>query len=249
MTKRRRQPSKPKLLGQGRDWTVPSDAPAHLYDAAPVALGHETAAVIIAAPDCDSLKGRATKSLRDDPLGRLHVRNQITECQYAAGHYMQQMFELVGYSGVRAMDFSKPAVDCGGQGASPLTDSMQRAATRLREARAELGARGFQLVREVLAERTFIEQVALARGETGERAIRFYSRLFRECLDSVADVYGFSVEGKGKRQPKDAHSLNAVNANHPELHRAIRAARETRTISPSHRIGASPLSLPAKGVV
>lgn len=168
----------------------------------------------------------ATASIRDDPLGRLHARRQVTESQYAAGHYLQAMFELAESGSVQAMDPCKPAVDGRGQFVEPLTDSHVRAVKRLSEARKELGAAGYQLVFDVIGSRMFIEQCATTRGLRGKHAQEYLGKRFRECLDTIAQLYGFAGQAPAARRPRDQHSANAQHAHSPALHRAIRRARE-----------------------
>lgn len=169
----------------------------------------------------------ATASLRDDPLGRLHARHQIDEAQYAAGHFLQGMIELAGTGSVQAMDPTKEPVDGRGQAVEPITDAQLRAGRRLREAREALGKSGYALVMEVLGERHFIEQCVRARGQSGEAAVKFWGRRFRECLETIAEEFGFTGQAPAARKaPADVHRLNAVHAENPLLHQAVRRARE-----------------------
>lgn len=169
-----------------------------------------------------------TASLRDDPLGRLHARRQITESQYATGHYVQNLFELAAIGSVQAMDPSKEFVDGRGQFIDPITEGQRRADKRLREARDALGARGYALVRSVLSERLFIEQIASSQGERSERGILFVGRRFRECLEDLSYVYGFAGRAPSKRSRRDEFTETAQHADNPELHKAIRRARELK---------------------
>lgn len=168
----------------------------------------------------------ATASIRDDPLGRLHARRQVTESQYAAGHYLQAMFELAEIGSVQAMDPGKPAVDGRGQFVEPITDAHVRAVRRIGEAREALGKAGFGLVVDVLGSRMFMEQCAAKRGLNGKAALEYLGKRFRECLDEAAELYGFVGQAPPARRPRDQHSANAQHAHSPALHRAIRRARE-----------------------
>lgn len=171
-------------------------------------------------------KVAVSASLRDDPLGRLHARRQVTESQYAAGHYLQAMFELAEIGSVQAMDPGKPAVDGRGQYVEPITDKQRRAVKRLTEARQALGKRGYELAFQVLGSRMFIEQCAIVRGLRGKHAAEYLGKRFRECLDTIAETFGFSGQAPAARQVRDQHSDNARFAQLPELHRAVRRARE-----------------------
>jgi hypothetical protein len=165
-----------------------------------------------------------TASLRDDPLGRLHARRQIKEHQYAVGHYVQNLFELAASGRLQAMDPSKEPVDGRGAFVEPITDGQMRAGRRLQEARHTLGARGYALVKAVLADRLFLEQVAQASGISSRMA----GNKFRECLDELADLFGFAGRAPSHRAPRDEHSQPAKHADNPKLHAAIRLARELK---------------------
>jgi hypothetical protein len=180
-----------------------------------------------------------TATLRDDPLSRLHKRHQIDAAQNAAGAFLQQMFELLGSATVKAMDFTKPPVDGSGHDVMPITEAQRRAASHIAFANRVLGTAGFQLTREVLAERKFIERIARERHLTTKTQIEYLGRRFRECLETLAGAFGFVVTGSGPRPARDAHSRNANHANSPELHRAIRAAQELPQTSAPHVVTSS----------
>lgn len=169
-----------------------------------------------------------TASLRDDPLARLFARKQIKEHQYAVGHYTQNLFELAEPAGVRAMDFSKEPVDGRGVSTDSGSDAQRRASLRLQQARQCLGTRGYALVRAVLSDRLFIDQVAQAAGMTSERAILFVGARFREALDDLAFLYGFAGEAPPSRAPRDEHSRAAKHAENPKLRAAINLAAELK---------------------
>ena len=54
------------------------------------------------------------------------------------------------------------------------------------------------------------KQIAAARGKTGADWERFYSRRFWECLNTLAEVYGFSdVEKKIRASGTKAQNIGA----------------------------------------
>lgn len=167
-----------------------------------------------------------TASLRDDPLGRLHARRHISDCQHATGHYVQNLFELAAIGSIQAMDPSKEFVDGRGQFIDPITEGQRRADKRLGEAREVLGARGYALVRAVLSDRLFIEQIATAQGIGTEAGRKFVGRRFRECLEDLAHAFGFAGRAPSARVRRDEFTETAKHADNPELHKAIRMARE-----------------------
>jgi Domain of unknown function (DUF6456) len=134
------------------------------------------------------------RSLRDDPLARLHVRDQIDDAQYHAGRRFQRDFEAAE-RGPRAIDPSKEAVD-GGRTPEPITEHQHAAALRLAKVREKLGHNGMALVISVLVHGQHFAQIAERRGVSGERWERYYGMAFQECLNSLAVFYDLAMEPK-----------------------------------------------------
>jgi hypothetical protein len=134
----------------------------------------------------------ALRSIRNDPLGRLHSRRQIDEAQFQAGRAFQSDWEQAE-RGPRAVDPTREYVD-GGQCREPITESQRKAVLRLNRAERELGADGSALVHDVLVQGMTMEQVGLRRGLRTQRWNDYFSRRFRECLDRLALLYGFATE-------------------------------------------------------
>src|SRR4051812_31949914 len=134
----------------------------------------------------------ALRSIRTDPLGRLHSHRQIDEAQYQGGRAFQDDWERAE-RGPRAVDPTREFVD-GGQMREPITEGQRKAVLRLNRAERELGADGSALVREVLILGMTMEQIAQRRALRGQRWIDYFARRFRECLDRLALIYGFATE-------------------------------------------------------
>ena len=132
------------------------------------------------------------RSIRDDPLGRLHSRRQIDEAQYQGGRAFQNDWEKAE-RGPQAVDPSRDYVD-GGQRREPITEGQRKAVLRLNRAERELGADGSALVHEVLILGLTMEHIGQRRGLRGQRWIDYFARRFRECLDRLALIYGFATE-------------------------------------------------------
>ena len=132
------------------------------------------------------------RSLRNDPLGRLHSHHQVDEAQYQGGRAFQEDWEKAE-RGPRAVDPTREYVD-GGRGREPITERQRKAVLRLNRAERELGADGSALVHEVLILGMSMEQIGLRRALRGQRWIDYFSRRFRECLDRLALIYGFATE-------------------------------------------------------
>lgn len=134
----------------------------------------------------------ALRSIRNDPLGRLHSHRQIDEAQFQAGRAFQSDWEKAE-RGPRAVDPTRDYVD-GGQGREPITESQREAVLRLNRAERELGADGSALVHDVLVHGLTMEQVGRRRDLSTQRWQDYFSKRFRECLDRLALLYGFATE-------------------------------------------------------
>jgi hypothetical protein len=132
------------------------------------------------------------RSIRNDPLARLHSHRQIDEAQYQGGRAFQDDWEKAE-RGPQAVDPSREYVD-GGQFREPIAEGQRRAVLRLNRVERELGADGSVLVHEVLILGLTMEQIAERRGVRGQRWSDYLARRFRECLDRLAQVYGFATE-------------------------------------------------------
>jgi hypothetical protein len=110
------------------------------------------------------------RSIRNDPLGRLHSHRQIDEAQYQSGRAFQDDWEKAE-RGPRAVDPSREYVD-GGQMREPITERQRKAVLRLNRAERELGADGSALVHEVLILGMTMEQIGQRRGLALDRLFR-----------------------------------------------------------------------------
>jgi hypothetical protein len=88
------------------------------------------------------------RSLRNDPLGKLHSHRQIDEAQFQGGRAFQDDWEKAE-RGPQAVDPGREYVD-GGQFREPITEGQRKAVLRLNRVERELGADGSALVHEVL---------------------------------------------------------------------------------------------------
>ena len=132
------------------------------------------------------------RSLRNDPLGRLHSHHQIDEAQYQGGRAFQDDWERAE-RGPQAVDPTREYVD-GGRPREPITERQRKAVLRLNRAERELGADGSALVHDVLVQGLTMEQVGQRRGLCTKRWSDYFARRFRECLDRLALLYGFATE-------------------------------------------------------
>jgi hypothetical protein len=136
------------------------------------------------------------RSIRNDPLARLHSHRQIDEAQYQGGRAFQNDWEKAE-RGPRAVDPTREYVD-GGQAREPITERQRKAVLRLNRAERELGSEGSALVHEVLILGMTMEQIGQRRGLIAQRWKDYFARRFRECLDRLALIYGFATQERNK---------------------------------------------------
>ena len=142
----------------------------------------------------------ALRSIRNDPLARLHSRGQIDEAQYQGGRAFQNDWERAE-RGPQAVDPSREYVD-GAQRREPVTETQRQAVLRLNRAERELGADGSALVYDVLVHGMTMEQIGQRRSLCTQRWKDYFSRRFQECLDRLALIYGLATEPARSRAPR-----------------------------------------------
>ncbi len=131
------------------------------------------------------------RSIRDDPLAGLLSRGYIDRAQFEAGRRWQQHFERAGIGMVVAMDTTREPVDGHGPSRTDLTDSQVDAFRELQVAKDHLGVRGNMLLVVVLGQGTTIQMICHLRGEDTEAARKYWGKRLRECLETLAELWGF----------------------------------------------------------
>ncbi len=139
----------------------------------------------------------AVRSIRCDPLGRLHAHHQIDEAQYRGGRAFQNDWERAE-RGLQAMDPTREYVD-GARTREPVTESQREAVLRLNRIERELGTDGAALVHDVLVLGLTMDEIGQRRAVRTQRWIDYFARRFRECLDRLALIYGFATETGTRR--------------------------------------------------
>ena len=137
----------------------------------------------------------ALRSIRNDPLGRLHSHHQIDEAQYRGGRAFQNDWERAE-RGPQAVDPTREYVD-GTGGREPVTESQRQAVLRLNRIERELGTDGAALVHDVLVLGLTMEQVGQRRAVSSQRWNDYFSKRLQECLDRLALAYGFATDSRG----------------------------------------------------
>jgi hypothetical protein len=129
----------------------------------------------------------ATRTLRDDPLGRLHARGHIADDEYEAGRKLQGYYEAAeGIGRVKAQDPSREPVDGGGAFPDVLTQRQDDALKALARARIIVGTHGEAILRQMLVERCFVQEIALWSGDGSERGVASMRRLIAGLLGALA---------------------------------------------------------------
>jgi hypothetical protein len=139
----------------------------------------------------------ALRSVRGDPLGRLHSHHQIDEAQYRAGRAFQSDWERAE-RGPQAVDPTREYVDGAGT-REPVTESQRQAVLRLNRVERELGTDGAALVHDVLVLGLTMDQIGQRRAVRTQRWNDYFARRFRECLDRLALIYGLVTEATAQR--------------------------------------------------
>jgi hypothetical protein len=141
--------------------------------------------------DSASDQTRVIVSIRDDPLGRLYARHQIDAAQLHGGRAWQLCYERTQLWPVGGIN---DPVDGSGKASDPYVRIADAAAMVLKCA-ARLGDQGNGLVHDFLGGRMFIAQIAVSRGldpHPDGRDMAYLGRRLRECLNTLAKVFGYA---------------------------------------------------------
>lgn len=146
----------------------------------------------------------AIRTLRDDPVGQMHNRNQINGAQYRAARAWQMDYEIAGQglismqattreSITQALRYAEP-VDGSRKPFLGVTDARMVAYDRLKKWKDALGDDGHWLVVQILANKLTIKQVANIKHVVVNAATEKYvGRRFRECLSTLARAMGYET--------------------------------------------------------
>ena len=178
-----------KLRRRGKPWN-----PANpVHDRRATVLGKDAEVVFVEVDDPyeDGGKILAARSIRTDTLARMLSRRQIDSAMFEAGRAFQNDFETI-QSRPHAVDASEPYVDRSFRHRG-ISDGYSKALARLNLANEKLGMIGSPIANAVLIDGKTMAQVASARGLLGKSWEEHYGKLFRECLDCLAVVYGYAM--------------------------------------------------------
>jgi hypothetical protein len=134
----------------------------------------------------------AVRSLRDDPLARLHDRRQVSDSEYRAGRDFQKLLEEAELGRMRTNDPTREPVDGGMSFRDGISDREVRAFRQLARLWPVLGKDGSAMLRAFLGERQFLSVIAAGRGLTADQqTLRYLGRRIRECLATLATEFGY----------------------------------------------------------
>jgi hypothetical protein len=133
------------------------------------------------------------RNLRDDPIAAMRSKGYVDECQFMAARHWQKAYELAEIGGAKAIDYERTKVDGGQIAQATVSDQQARAFADLSRARAGLGDYGSSIVFDVLGCHMTIQKCAERRMMVREIEIKYIGRRFRECLDTMAIIFGYAT--------------------------------------------------------
>tara|TARA_R110000751_G_scaffold172563_1_gene278956 strand:+ start:1002 stop:1607 length:606 start_codon:yes stop_codon:yes gene_type:complete len=137
------------------------------------------------------------RQLRDDPLGKLWHRKQISPAQFAAGREIQSLHERAGIGNTGGVDTSAPVVDGGPTIPTGITDRHRRAVTQLIRINRVLGREGQAVVELYLIKRHTAAQIALMLFDgRSQRDVDYVGRRLRQALSDAAAAMGLETRRK-----------------------------------------------------
>lgn len=153
-------------------------------------------------PDVRNIRGELTyiedtvqvaARFKEDPLGHMLSRKQITRSQFRAGRQWQALYEAAGPRMRSSGDLAEP-VDGGGQFSEGITDRQLWARDELVKYRDFLGERQHKLIGHVLADKMSIWEATgqMFPNEITNARRTFTGHWFRECLTALGKRMGLS---------------------------------------------------------
>jgi hypothetical protein len=136
---------------------------------------------------------KAWQSLRDDPLGRMFHRRQISESQYRAGRAWQSLWDAAEIGRIKTLDLTQTPVDGSPSASQGLSDRQWKAMQSLATLKAKLGLQGTYIVQAILVDKRTIRSLAETSGSFPAPAVtRYLGHRLRECLDEIARTLGLA---------------------------------------------------------
>ena len=133
------------------------------------------------------VKIKVAVNLKESPLGYLAHRKIINEAQLKAGIEFRRLWEIMGGSGVAAMDYSKDPVDGGGW-SDPINARQFEAGKKLNAVRLHIGVRPYEIVQKVAGEGVFLSVLGRSHRER-----LTYSDYLKDALTDLSILWGFET--------------------------------------------------------
>ncbi len=133
------------------------------------------------------LKVKAMVNVRESPIGLLAHRGLINASQVRAANEFRRLWEAMGGAGVKAMDYSIDPVDGGGI-AEPISIRQMDAAKRLRDLRAHIGVRPYDIISKVAG-----EGIGITLLGNNKRECLMISNYLKDGLADAAQFWGFET--------------------------------------------------------
>lgn len=145
----------------------------------------------------------AAVNIRATVLDHMASRRRIDTAQKEAGERFARLFRAAAIGRQKAIDY-KEAVDGGGAGDDPITESLIQATAELGEAMRVTGMVGSRFLMAIVGEGRSVEEVAKGWTDaggivSGERAQGYVTGTFIDALNMLVDHWRLVAVGKPKR--------------------------------------------------
>lgn len=152
---------------------------------------------------------KASHNVKESAITSMAARGHLSVAQVRAAKTFCSLWEALGGSGARAIDYSREPVD-GGKNPEAMTDKQMRAGQELKKCSSLLGVLGYELVCKIAGMGMSLEDVA---GKERRRRDHAADSL-RGCLEVLAvhlGVFKCQAQGvDGIEHPAEAECLPAV---------------------------------------
>lgn len=136
---------------------------------------------------------KVDRAFKDDPLGQMHGRGQISELQYLAARQFQRFYEQAGSSYQSPGDI-REFVDSGSRIPTGITDRQMQARDMLCGWEVALGKRQYRLLEMVLADKLTLWGATSRLFPNGGNPRRtFVGHWFRDGLTLLAKLMGLAT--------------------------------------------------------
>ena len=133
-------------------------------------------------------KTKQAVNIRESAIATLAQKGALDAAHAAAADRFRALYEAMGGTGARAIDFTREPVD-GGRGPQDINDRQMTAGLELKRCRAKLGEYNYNIVRLIAGERRSLHEICGSRRERETTA-----DILRISLDGLAELWGLSTK-------------------------------------------------------